>query len=84
MQSQIRRLIHNGVARNAGAMGVVQLMSYLASFLVLIRLSKAATLIALAWLMVISEAYVLLHCGVLLWPAARRHHSQRVAGKDLS
>jgi hypothetical protein len=45
---------------------------------------KAATPIALAWLMVISDAYVLLHCSVLLWPAPCRQHSQWLAGKNLS
>jgi PST family polysaccharide transporter len=51
---------------------------YLVGALVLAILGRASPE-GLAWLMVVSESYVLLHCGLLLLPAANRLRLQQAA-----
>lgn len=41
--------------------------------------SRTVNPTSLAWLLAISETYVLLHCALLLWPAARRQYWRRLA-----
>lgn len=46
----------------------------------LLLLAGRSTAARLAWLMVVSEAYVLTHCALLLFPSANRLRLQQLAG----
>jgi polysaccharide transporter, PST family len=47
-------------------------------------LFKVASPVVFAWLLVVSEAYVLLHCAMQMWPAAHRRALVRVAEQQVA